>query len=81
MSPDFSQIGIPYWLYALAIRRIKALESVLLTVLEPLLNPRWVYLLFGEATGRLPLLGGALILSTPVLRALLPRTDADRQRA
>lgn len=74
------QIGLPYWLYALAIRRINALESVLTTVLEPLLNPLWVFLLIGETPGQLPLIGGALILSTLILRALLPRKDTDRQR-
>jgi len=75
------QIGIPYWLYALAVRRVTAIESVLLATLEPVLNPLWVFLLLGEVPGRLPLLGGAVIIGTVAIRSLLPQFGRKPTRA
>jgi drug/metabolite transporter (DMT)-like permease len=42
------QLGIPYILYAKAIQHVTALESILIPVLEPLLNPLWVFLASGQ---------------------------------
>lgn len=67
-----AQIGLPYWLYALAIRKVSAIEAVLLVTLEPVLNPLWVFLLLGEVPGFFTLAGGVVIIGTVTLRALLP---------
>jgi len=67
-----AQIGLPYWFYALAVRRVSAIESVLLVTLEPVLNPLWVFLLLGERPGHYTLLGGAVIIGMVTVRALLP---------
>jgi drug/metabolite transporter (DMT)-like permease len=67
-----AQIGLPYWLYALAIRRVSAIEAVLLVTLEPVLNPLWVFLLLGEIPGYFTLAGGMVIIGTVTLRAVLP---------
>ncbi|MFM8456643.1 MAG: DMT family transporter, partial [Ignavibacteria bacterium] len=45
------QLGIPYILYAKAIQHVTALESILIPVLEPLLNPLWVFLASGIIPG------------------------------
>lgn len=70
------QIGLAYVLYAMAIKHVKALEASIITVLEALLNPLWVFLLLGEKPGQWALLGGAIILTAitgryawPALRA------------
>jgi len=42
------QLGIAYILYALAVRHLKAIEAILITVIEPILNPIWVFLFAGE---------------------------------
>src|SRR5205807_148180 len=36
------QLGLPYVLYATAIKHVTALEATLVTLLEPVLNPTWV---------------------------------------
>ncbi len=63
------QLGLPYVLFALALRRIRAVEGILLPMIEPVLNPLWVFLLLGETPGALALVGGAIILGTVALRA------------
>jgi drug/metabolite transporter (DMT)-like permease len=66
------QVGLPYALFARAIRGVTALESMLIPTVEPVLNPLWVLLLIGEVPGPLPLIGGAVILGAVTLRGLLP---------
>jgi drug/metabolite transporter (DMT)-like permease len=72
------QLGVPYWLYSVAIHHITALEAILIPVIEPLLNPLWVLLLLGEAPGPLALVGGAVVLGAVTGRGALV---ARRQRA
>jgi drug/metabolite transporter (DMT)-like permease len=67
------QIGVPYVLYAAALRRLTALEGALLPTLEPILNPVWVALVTGETPGRMAMLGGACVLSSIVFQACVPR--------
>lgn len=64
------QLGLAYLLYSRAIVHVTALEAVLIPVLEPILNPIWVLLAFGERPGRFALLGGAIVLGAVTLRAL-----------
>ena len=56
------QIGLPYVLYASAVRRLRALESSLLATIEPVLSPVWVVLATGERPSALALAGGAVIV-------------------
>src|SRR5439155_25905510 len=70
------QLGIPYILYSIAIRRVTALEAILIPMLEPILNPLWVALRRGEVPGPWSLFGGALVLGAVLLRELVRRTDA-----
>ncbi len=65
------QIGLSYLLYAQAIRKVKALEASLIPMIEPVLNPLWVFLAFGESPGRFALLGGGVILLAVFFRYLL----------
>jgi DME family drug/metabolite transporter len=58
----FFQIGLPYVLYATAVRRLRALESSLLATIEPVLSPVWVVLATGEKPTALAMAGGALIV-------------------
>jgi drug/metabolite transporter (DMT)-like permease len=63
------QLGFSYWLYARAIRQVTALEAVIIPVIEPILNPVWVFLANGEKPSRWALLGGVIVLSAVTLRA------------
>jgi drug/metabolite transporter (DMT)-like permease len=56
------QIGLPYVLYASAVRRLRALESSLLATIEPVLSPVWVVLATGERPSALAMAGGAIIV-------------------
>jgi drug/metabolite transporter (DMT)-like permease len=64
------QLGCSYWLYARAIRRVPALEAVIITAIEPILNPVWVFLVQGERPSRWAILGGLLIVSAVTERAV-----------
>ena len=64
------QLGISYLLYATAIRRVTALEAVLMPVIEPILNPLWVMLVLGERPTGVALGGGAIVVGAITWRAL-----------
>jgi drug/metabolite transporter (DMT)-like permease len=59
------QMGLPYWLMARGLRSVSPSEAGTLSLLEPILNPLWAYLV--SPTEELPAtttwIGGALILS------------------
>jgi drug/metabolite transporter (DMT)-like permease len=74
------QIGIAYAIFGYGIARVTALEAALIGMLEPVLNPVWVYLALGEEPGTLAIAGGAVIIAAVTVRTLLverrPRTVA-----
>ena len=57
------QFGLPYTLYGIAIKHVRALDAVMIAVIEPILNPVWVLLFLGEKPGAWSLLGGAIVLA------------------
>jgi len=74
------QLGLPYVLYATAIKSVTALEATLIPLLEPVLNPLWVMLALGERPGPWAILGGALVLGAVLARgALMVRTKRNAQ--
>jgi drug/metabolite transporter (DMT)-like permease len=64
------QLGISYILYAEAIKHVTALEAILIPVIEPVLNPVWVFLLLHEVPGAWAVAGGTIVLLSVVLRSL-----------
>jgi len=65
------QLGIPHILYSSAIKKATALEAVLISIVEPILNPVLVFLALGEAPGIYALLGGAIVLVSITLKCVL----------
>jgi hypothetical protein len=59
---------------------VTALEAVLIPVIEPILNPVWVLLVYGEKTTRFALVGGAIVLGAVTWRALASIRAAARYR-
>ena len=59
-----------YYLYTQAIVHVTALEAVLIPVIEPVLNPIWVYVGLGERPSLWALCGGVIVLSAVTWRAL-----------
>ena len=60
------QLGIPYILYGLAVRNCSPLACSLISAIEPLLNPVWVFLFIGEVPGYFALIGGTVVISAVV---------------
>jgi len=63
------QIGCAYWLYGRAVGKMPAVRSSLIACVEPILNPMWVLVLYGEKPARWALAGGAIILASVALQA------------
>lgn len=57
------QIAIPYILFAKAIRVLRALDAALISMLEPVLNPLWAFLIVGEIPSLFTFIGGAIIIA------------------
>jgi len=65
------QQGVSLALYVWAIKRLGALEAILIMMLEPICNPIWVALGYGELPGPWALAGGALVIGAVTLRGVL----------
>jgi len=65
------QLGLSYILYSIAIKQVRALEAILIPVVEPILNPVWVFLLLGEIPGPWALVGGAIVLLSVTARCII----------
>ena len=68
------QIGLAYWFFSRALRRLPALEASLLILLEPVLNPLWTWWVLGERPAPLALGGGALMVAALAAKALFDRS-------
>jgi DME family drug/metabolite transporter len=67
------QLGVAYWLFVKGVRRVPAAEASLISMLEPVLNPIWVLIGFGERPGFWAIAGGAVVIAAVVLRTLAPQ--------
>jgi drug/metabolite transporter (DMT)-like permease len=64
------QIGFSFLFFSVAIKHIPALEATLISTLEPVLNPVWVFLFIGEKPGLFALAGGVIVLGGVALNAV-----------
>jgi drug/metabolite transporter (DMT)-like permease len=71
------QIGLAYVIFAYGIARVRALEAGLIGMLEPVLNPFWVFIALGEAPGWWAVAGGAVI----ILAVAFAAVSSERSRA
>jgi drug/metabolite transporter (DMT)-like permease len=71
------QLGVPYVLYSIAIKRVTALEAVLTCTLEPILNPLWVFLVIGEMPGKWAWIGGLIVIAAVTVRGILSAVAAN----
>ena len=56
------QLGLPYVLYIKATKYCPPLACSLLSTIEPLLNPVWVFIFDGERPGIYALIGGVVVI-------------------
>ncbi|AEH51941.1 DMT family transporter [Pseudothermotoga thermarum] len=66
------QLGISYIFYSIAITKVTAFEASLIPVIEPILNPIWVFLSTGEYPSKFALIGGTIIVGSITLRYAIP---------
>ena len=71
------QMGIPYVLFGRASVLISNVELSLITMLEPMLNPIWVALIYGEIPGPRAFIGAALIIGAVIAYTII---DARRSQ-
>ena len=69
-------------LYGKAIPHVQAIEAIVIPIIEPVLNPLWVWLLVGEVPSGWALLGGTMVLGAVTARGLTlvwhtPRAHAE----
>ncbi|MBI2912573.1 MAG: EamA family transporter [Chloroflexi bacterium] len=62
------QFAVPYVLFTHGLRRVRSAEASLLALIEPVLNPIWVSLFYGEDPSTATIVGGAVIVSGLALR-------------
>lgn len=62
------QIGLPYVLFLRGLRSVPATDAALLTLLEPVLNPVWVFLALGIQPGPWTIAGGSVLFFALILR-------------
>jgi DME family drug/metabolite transporter len=62
------QVGVAYICLTAAVRRLPAFDLSLLVLLEPVLNPVWIWLVQAEAPGVWPIAGGILIIGATAIK-------------
>lgn len=65
------QIAAAYAIFTYGIKRILAVEASIISMLEPVLNPVWVLLGYGEVPTTFAILGGVIIISAISVRTLI----------
>jgi drug/metabolite transporter (DMT)-like permease len=70
------QMGLPYVLFAHALRRIPGHEAMGIGMIEPILVPLWVFLAWGDPPKWWTMVGGGLILVGLLVRYIGPTSDA-----
>ena len=60
---SFRYIGLAFLIFTMGMQRITVAQASILVLLEPLLNPVWVYLAIGELPSGYGFSGYGLILS------------------
>jgi len=67
------QLGLSYVLFSDGLRHVTALRAMLISLIEPLLNPLWVWLGNGEKPGNWAIIGGAVITACLAFDSLTRR--------
>src|SRR5215468_3627639 len=64
------QLGVSTVLYAKAMPHVRAIEAIMIPIMEPVLNPLWVWLLVGEVPRGWALVGGTMVVGAVTARGL-----------
>jgi drug/metabolite transporter (DMT)-like permease len=74
------QIAFAYALFSYGIKRILAVEASIISMLEPVLNPIWVFIGYGEVPSVYAIIGGVIIISAITIRTLIAGAPALKRK-
>lgn len=60
------QLGLAYILFSKGIKTTSAVSSSIIAMVEPILNPVWVFLFMGERPGTMAIVGAGIVIVTIV---------------
>jgi drug/metabolite transporter (DMT)-like permease len=72
------QNGLAAVFFSWGIKRVSAVEGILIVGLEPVFNPLWVFLIIGERPGINTLAGGAVIILAVIAVSIVSATRIRR---
>lgn len=70
------QIAVAYAFLSFGLIRVLAVEASILSMFEPVLNPVWVYLGYGEVPSTYAIIGGLIIITAIVVRSFIFGAEA-----
>jgi len=70
------QFALPYLLFTRGLREVESAEASLLALIEPVLNPVWVALFYGEEPTVATVIGGTVIITGLAVRYTIVRESA-----
>jgi drug/metabolite transporter (DMT)-like permease len=65
------QIGIAYAIFSYGLKRVYAIEASLISMIEPVLNPVWVFLSYKEIPSFMAIIGGIIIITAISFRTFI----------
>ena len=65
------QIAIAYAFFASGLKRVFTVEASIISMIEPVLNPVWVFFGYGEVPSFWAIIGGIIIISAIVVKTLV----------
>lgn len=74
------QIAFAYALFSYGIKKILAVEASIISMLEPVLNPVWVFIGYGEIPSVYAIIGGLIIISAITIRTLIAGTPTLKRK-
>ncbi|MBQ2960745.1 MAG: EamA family transporter [Oscillospiraceae bacterium] len=74
------QLGLPYVLYIKATKYCPPLACSLLSTIEPLLNPVWVFIFDGERPGMYALIGGVVVIVSITVWCIFGQEKAPQEK-
>lgn len=74
------QIALAYAFFASGLKRIYAVEASIIAMVEPVLNPVWVFIGYGETPSLTAIFGGLIILGAIIVRSLITNGQTLRRK-
>jgi len=69
------QIAFAYALFSYGLKKIKAVEASIISMFEPVLNPIWVFIGYGEVPSFYAIIGGIIIITAITSRTIISGSD------